>query len=63
MDERETYMSLILRLLMFLAAPIAALFVARDSLNFGIVQTMIMMLIVIAILCAVAIWPHRNKKL
>lgn len=55
-------MSLILRLLMFLAAPIAALFVARDSLNFGIVQTMIMMLLVIAILCAVAIWPRRNKK-
>ncbi len=55
-------MSLILRLLMFLAAPIAALFVARDSLNFGIVQTMVMMLLVIAILCAVAIWPRRNKK-
>ncbi len=56
-------MALILRLLMFIAAPIAALFVARDSLNFGIVQTMIMMLLVIAFLCAVAIWPHRNKKL
>ncbi|MGL5164328.1 MAG: hypothetical protein ACRC9K_00370 [Afipia sp.] len=55
-------MSLILRLLMFLAAPIAALFVARDSLNFDIVQTMIMMLLVIAVLCAVAIWPRRNKK-
>ena len=55
-------MSLILRLLMFLAAPIAALFVARDSLNFDIIQTMIMMLLVIAILCAVAIWPRRNKK-
>ena len=55
-------MSLILRLLMFLAAPIAALFVARDSLNFGIVQTMIMMLLIIAILCAVAIWPRRKKK-
>lgn len=55
-------MSLILRLLMFLAAPIAALFVARDSLNFDIVQTMIMMLLVIAILCAVAIWPRRNKE-
>ena len=56
-------MSLILRLLMFLAAPIAALFVARDSLNFDIVQTMIVMLLIIAILCVVAIWPHRNKKL
>lgn len=56
-------MSLILRLLMFLAAPIAGLFVARDSLNFDIVQTMIVMLLIIAILCVVAIWPHRNKKL
>jgi hypothetical protein len=54
-------MALILRLLMFIAAPLAALFVARDSLNFEIAQTMIMMLILIAVLCGVAIWP-RGKK-
>jgi hypothetical protein len=54
-------MALVLRLLMFIAAPLAALFVARDSLNFEIAQTMIMMLILIAVLCGVAIWP-RGKK-
>ncbi len=55
-------MALLIRLLMFVAAPITGLFVARDSLNFGIVQTMVMMLIVIAALIGIAIWPYRNRK-
>lgn len=55
-------MGLILRVVMFAAAPIAALFVARDSLNFGIIQTMIAIILIVAVLIAVAIWPHRNKN-
>lgn len=55
-------MGLILRVLMFAAAPIAGLFVARDSLNFGIVQTMIVIILIVAGLIVVAIWPHRNKN-
>lgn len=55
-------MGLILRVVMFAAAPIAALFVARDSLNFGIIQTMIAIILIVAVLIVVAIWPHRNKN-
>ncbi len=55
-------MGLILRVVMFAAAPIAALFVARDSLNFGIIQTMIAIILIVAVLILVAIWPHRNKN-
>jgi len=54
-------MALILRLLAFIAAPIAGLFVARDSLNYDIVQTMIVILLIVAFLVVVALWPRRNK--
>jgi hypothetical protein len=53
-------MPLILRILMFIAAPIAGLFVARDTLNFTILQTMITILLIIGVLILVAIWP-RSK--
>jgi hypothetical protein len=46
---------------MFIAAPITALFVARDTLNFGIVQAMIVMLLVIVFLFAITFWPHFRK--
>jgi len=55
-------MALILRILAFIAAPIAGLFVARDSLNFDIVQTMIMILLIVAFLVVVAIWPRHNRE-
>ena len=50
----------ILRILMFVAAPIAGLFVARDTLNFTILQTMITILLIIGVLILVAVWP-RSK--
>ena len=50
----------ILRILMFAAAPIAGLFVARDTLNFTILQTMITILLIIGVLILVAVWP-RSK--
>ena len=40
----------ILRILMFAAAPIAGLFVARDTLNFTILQTMITILLIVGVL-------------
>lgn len=55
-------MALILRIFAFIAAPIAGLFVARDSLNFDIIQTMITILLIVACLVVVAIWPRRNKE-
>jgi hypothetical protein len=51
-------MPLILRVLMFVAAPIAGLFVARDTLNFTILETMIAILLIIVVLIVVAIWPR-----
>jgi hypothetical protein len=53
-------MAWILRILMFVAAPIAGLFVARDTLNFTILQTMITILLIIGVLILVAVWP-RSK--
>ena len=40
----------ILRILMFVAAPIAGLFAARDTLNFTILQTMITILLIVGVL-------------
>ncbi len=51
----------ILRLLMFIAAPIAGLFVARDTLNFTILQTMITILLIIGVLILVAVWPRSRS--
>jgi hypothetical protein len=54
-------MPLILRILMFVAAPIAGLFVARDTLNFDILQTMIAIVLIIGVLILFATWP-RSKS-
>jgi hypothetical protein len=51
----------ILRILMYVAAPIAGLFVARDTLNFNILQTMITILLIIGVLILVAIWPRSRS--
>jgi hypothetical protein len=50
----------ILRILMFVAAPIAGLFVARDTLNFTILQTMITILLIVGVLILVAVWPKSK---
>lgn len=39
----------IVRILFILAAPIAALMVSRDALNFGLIQTMVAMILVTGI--------------
>ncbi|MBN9598604.1 MAG: hypothetical protein J0G28_02875 [Afipia sp.] len=55
-------MSLLIRLLLALAAPITALFVARDALNFDVVQTFVAVGLV-AVLCIIAaFWPRRSGK-
>jgi hypothetical protein len=51
----------VIRILMFVAAPIAGLFVARDTLNFDILQTMITILL-IGVLILVAIWPRAGGR-
>jgi hypothetical protein len=52
----------IIRLLLLLAAPIAALFVSRDALNFGIVETLIAIILVVAFTLAAAAWTLRRKS-
>ena len=53
-------MGLIARLLLLLAAPIAALFVARDALNFNVVQMIVAVGLFTACVAAVAFWPRRT---
>ncbi len=54
-------MGLIVRLLLFVATPIAALFVARDSLNFQITQVFFAMMIIIAVGVVAAFWASGKK--
>jgi hypothetical protein len=54
-------MSLILRVLFILAGAITALFVARDALNFTVIQTFVAILLVSAVLLAASLWSLRQK--
>ncbi|WJR78209.1 hypothetical protein [Bradyrhizobium sp. NP1] len=49
-------MAWIVRFILMLATPIAALFVARDALNFGIVQSLVATGLVAVVLVTVARW-------
>jgi hypothetical protein len=51
-------MAWIVRILFILAAPIAALLVSRDALNFGIVQTMVAMILVTGFVALAAAWSR-----
>lgn len=53
----------IIRAVLFLAAPIAALFVSRDALNFGIVETLVAVILIVSIALAAAAWTLRRKAL
>jgi hypothetical protein len=54
-------MAWITRLLLFIAAPIAALFVSRDALNFGIVETLVATILVALLVTAAALWNARRS--
>jgi len=51
----------IIRVLLFLAAPIAALFVARDALNFGVIETLVSIVMIALFVLAAALWTLRRK--
>lgn len=53
----------IIRCLLFLAAPVAALFVSRDDLNFGVVETLLAIVMIVAFAIAAAAWSLRRKFL
>ena len=55
-------LSWIIRILLAIAAPIAALFVARDTLNFSLIQTMIAIVLIVAFIAVAALWPSRRPK-
>lgn len=57
----EILMSLLVRLLLVLAAPVTAMFVARDSLNFGIIQTLVATVIAAIVVIILAFWPYIRK--
>ena len=54
-------MSLLVRLLLFLAAPITALFVSRDTLHFDIIQTFVAVTLATGIVGIFAFWSYRSK--
>ncbi len=51
----------LVRLLLLLAAPLAAWLVARDSINFGLAQMIVAMLLFVAFIALAAFWPARWK--
>lgn len=53
----------IVRILLYIAAPITALFVARDALNFGVFQMMVTTVLIVALVGFAAFWPYRRKLL
>lgn len=52
----------IVRILLTLAAPIAALLVSRDALNFGTVQTFVAMILMVAFVGLAAAWSARGPR-
>jgi hypothetical protein len=55
-------LSWIVRIFFALAAPIAALFVARDALNFDLIQTFVAVILIVAFIAIVAFWPKRPRS-
>jgi hypothetical protein len=54
-------MAWIARILLYIAAPITALFIARDALNFGVFQMMVTTVLIAALVCVAAFWPGRGN--
>ena len=54
-------MAWLLRLLSVVAAAITSLFVARDALNFGIIQTLLMITLVIGAAAVAIAWKARSQ--
>lgn len=54
-------MDLIVRLFLVLAAPITALFVSRDALNFGVIQVMVAVALFVVLIATLAFWPRRES--
>jgi len=55
-------MAWIIRIFFIIAAPIAALLVARDTLNFDIVQTFVVIILMTALLGFGAAWTWYRPR-
>ena len=56
-------LAFLIRCLLLVAAPIAALFVSRDALNFGIVEMLVAIVLIVVLVLAAAAWTLRRKPL
>jgi hypothetical protein len=54
-------MAWLLRHLSAVAAAITSLFVARDALNFGIIETLLMITLIVGAAAIVAAWKARRQ--
>jgi hypothetical protein len=61
MPTGDVAVSIIFRILFIIAGAITALFVARDALNFTIIQTFVAVLLVTAVVGAGSLWSLRRK--
>ena len=52
-------MTIVLRVLLFIAAPITALFVSRDALNFGVIEALVAVILIAAFCLVLAFWKLR----
>lgn len=52
----------IVRVLFMLAAPIAALLVSRDVMNFELVQTFLAMILLVGVIGLAAAWTARGPR-
>ena len=55
-------LSWVVRILFMLAAPIAALLVSREALNFGLVQTLVAIVLIVAFVGFAAAWSMRAPR-
>jgi len=55
-------LSWIVRILFVLAAPITALLVSRDALNFGLIQTMVAIVLIVGFVALGAVWTARRPR-
>jgi hypothetical protein len=54
--------SWIVRILFILAAPITALLVSRDALNFGLIQTLVAIVLIVAFVALASAWTTRRPR-
>ena len=56
-----TIMDFIVRFFLLLAAPITALFVSQEEINFSVIQVLVTVGLFIALVAALAFWPRKYE--